>query len=346
VSVVVRAALLATLAPMVTVALSACTKGPPAPRIAADERRADFGKLWIGEERIHEFTCRNLGDAPLTFGEVRSSCGCLLADFTRADVAPGTSRQVQVKFAADKSMGRVEKELRVATNDARTPWLTFTLAADVAALYDFTPPVAQWKELVLGEPAAQRVEVAVVDGSEVHFGAPPTTNEPGFSAVLIAAPPADRKTLVEVRFDGRASVGTHLFHVVLPGDHPRVAQARIPVEATVRSRLDFPEGDRVDFGQVARTRGARVARRIRHRGATPLALDHPEAKVALSGSAAASGRVELRWTTETAGQSWSLELSIAPDAAAGPLIGRVDVTLPGTDEPVHSLTLGGRIVDR
>jgi len=323
-----------------TLALVACTKSAPAPRVVAEARRADLGKLWIGEERTHGFSVKNDGDAPLTFGEVRSSCGCLLADFDHADVKPGEAREIAVKFAADKSLGVVEKELRVATNDPATPWLAFTLAADVSALYVFTPPAAVWKELVLGEPATQQVQIAVADGAAVRFGAP-QLDEPGFTAALVATSTAE-PPVVEVRFDNRAKVGTHLFHVVVPGDHSRVAQARVPVEATVRARLDFPEGDRVDFGEVAATRGATVTRRVRVRvrGAAPLAVDHPEAKVV------AKTALDARWHVVEQGRAWTLELVIPPTLPAATLVGRVDVTLPGTDEPVHSLTLAGRIVAR
>jgi hypothetical protein len=321
-----------------------CSRRAPAPRIAAGERRADLGPLWVGEERTRDFECRNDGDAPLTFGEVRSSCGCLLAEVDRSDLAPGATRLVKVKFLADKSLDRVEKELRVATNDPATPWLVFTLAADVHPLYLFTPPAAVMKELVLGETATQTVAIAVADGSALRFDAP-TVREPGFTAEAVA-PPAGAAAAVAIRFDGKARVGTHLFHVLLPSDHPRVAQALIPVEATVRGRLDFPDGDRVDFGEVAATRGATVTRRVRGRGLSALALDHPEAKVVKGSAGPAALPVSARWRVEEAGRAWSLELSIAPGAPAQPLVGRVDVTLPGTDEPVHSLTLAGRIVAR
>jgi len=321
-----------------------CAKGPPAPRVAAGERRTDFGPLWIGEERVHEFPCRNDGDAPLAFGEVHATCGCLLAEVDRSDLAPGSTRAIKVKFSADKGLDRVEKQLRVATNDPATPWLVFTLAADVRPLYLFTPPAAIWKELVLGEAATQQVAVAIADGSAVRFLAP-KVEEPGFSAELTPPPPG-AAAAVAIRFDGKAKVGTHLFHVVLPGDHPRVAQALVPVEATILGRLDFPEGDRVDFGEVAAARGATVTRRVRGRGGSALALDHPAAKVVQSSSSSGAAPIELRWRADEAGRAWSLDLSIAPGAAAQTLVGRVDVTLPGTDEPVHSLTLAGRIVAR
>src|SRR6185295_5142490 len=130
--------------------LAACAKAPPAPRIEAAsdrERRVDLGALWLGEERTHAFALKNGGDAPLTLGEVRSTCGCLIADVSRKDVAVGETRTLPVTFRADKSLGHVEKELRVATNDPALPWFVVTLAADVAALYEFDPPVVEWKGL-------------------------------------------------------------------------------------------------------------------------------------------------------------------------------------------------------
>src|SRR5262249_10072977 len=172
---------------------------PPAPKVAAGERRADFGPLWVGEERVREFPCRNDGDAPLTFGEVRATCGCLLAEVDRSDLAPGATRLVKVKFSADKGLDRVEKELRVATNEPAPPGLVFTLAADVRPLYLFTPPAAIWKELVLGEAATQQVAIAIADGSAVRFLAP-RIDEPGFAADLITPPPPGAAAAVAIRF--------------------------------------------------------------------------------------------------------------------------------------------------
>jgi len=330
----------AAFAALAVALLAGCTRGPAGPRLADGRRRAELGKLWLGEERIEEFPCRNAGDAPLTLGEVRSTCGCLIAGFQPTEVAPGAELVLPVTFRADKTLGAVVKELRVATNDPARPWLVFELAADVAPLYTLAPPLVEMKELVLGDAARVRVKVAVADGSAVRFDEP-RVDEPGFSAAWLDA---GRREL-EVRFDGRARIGSHLFSIALPGDHPRVKQALVPVAATVGARLDFPDGDRVEFGDVGRTLGATRRLRVLRRGAAPLAAAHPEAAVVLTGSAAKAVAPELRWTIDEAGRAWTLEVALPAQARPVPLVGRIDVTLPGTDEPRHALTLAGRVVD-
>lgn len=321
--------------------------GPRGPKVDAAAQRADLGALWIGEERDHEFVVANRGDAPLVLGEVRSTCGCLLAEFSRDDVAPGTERRVPVRFRADKSLGHVEKELHLGTNDPAAPWLVFTLAADVAALYTFDPPAVVWRELVVGEPATQRVTIAVADGSAPHFRAPQSP-QTGFTATLVAPEATTTNggaaAIVELAFDGHAQVGSYLFHVVVPGDHPRVAEARVPVEAVVHGRLDLPDGELVDFGTVAAAAGSRVTKRVRLRGRAPLAAATPTATVHLGPSAAAA--IAATWSIDEPGRAWTLALSVAPGSSAGSLVGRVDLSLPGSDEPPRALTLAGRVVDR
>src|SRR5262249_6545334 len=173
-------------APPLLVALTPGCARPSGPRLADGARRAELGHLWLGEERIHEFPCRNEGDAPLALGEVRSTCGCLIAGFTPSEIAPGAERRLPVTFRADKALGAVVKELRVATNDPAHPWLVFELAADVAALYTFDPPLVSMKELVLGDAASATVTLSVADGSAVRFEAP-LVEEAGFGATWIDA---------------------------------------------------------------------------------------------------------------------------------------------------------------
>jgi hypothetical protein len=322
-------------------AAASCARGPSGPRLADGPRRAELGKLWLGEERVHEFACRNDGEAPLSLGEVRSTCGCLIAGFTPTDVAPGAELKLPVTFRADKALGSVVKELRVATNDPAHPWLVLELAADVAALYTFDPPLVAMNDLVLGDAASRTVAMTVTDGSPVRFDAP-VCDEPGFAAAWLD----DAHRQLEVRSDGRARLGTHLFSIALPGDHARVKSALVPVSATVLARLDFPDGDRVEFGDVERTRGATKTVRVHQRGRAPLAGVPPQAAAILTGSAAAAKVPALRWTVDEAGRAWTLEVALPPQEKALPLIGRIDVTLPDTDEPRHALTLAGRVVDR
>jgi hypothetical protein len=338
---VTRTAVLARIALIVGGLAAACARSGGGPRLADGPRRAELGKLWLGEERVHEFPCRNEGDAPLALGEVRSTCGCLIAGFTPSEVAPGTERRLPVTFRADKSLGPVVKELRVATNDPAHPWLALELAADVTALYSLDPPLVTFKEVVLGDPASARVTIGVADGSAVRFETP-VVEEPGFTAAWVD----DARRQLEVRCEGRGRVGGHLFSITLPGDHPRVKNALVPVSATLVARLEFPDGDRVDFGDVERTRGATRRVRVRQRGKTPLAADHPEAAVVLAGSAAGAAPAATRWSIDETGRAWTLEVALPAQARALPLVGRIDVTLPGTDEPPHALTLAGRVVDR
>lgn len=337
-----RAACVA-LAAFAALLLAGCARGPAGPRLADGRRRAELGKLWLGEERVEEFPCRNAGDAPLTLGEVRSTCGCLIAGFQPSEVAPGAEVRLPVTFRADKSLGAVVKELRVATNDPARPWLVFELAADVAPLYSFEPPLVEMKELVLGDAASVRVKIGVADGSAVHFEEP-RVDEPGFSAAWIDTGHRE----LEVRFDGRSRIGGHLFSVALPGDHPRVKQALVPVAATVGARLEFPDGDRIDFGDVERSRGATKRVRIRMRGhvGARSIQSSPDAAVVLTGSAASARPPTLRLIPEEEGtRTFALEITLPPQERATPLVGRIDVTLPGTDEPPHALTLAGRVVD-
>jgi hypothetical protein len=142
---------------------------------------------------------------------------------------------------------------------------------------------------VLGDPASARVTIGAADGSAVRFETP-VVEEAGFTAAWVD----DARRQLEVRCEGRGRVGGHLFSITLPGDHPRVKNALVPVSATLVARLEFPDGDRVD----RRRRHARATRRVASASATRRrAADHPGAVVT---PAAAAPRRRRRWSIDGA----------------------------------------------
>ncbi len=343
-----QVALLLAAAPLVTLRCGPPKPPPHAVAVASGDRR-DFGPLWIGEKRQETFTIENRGGRELLLDPVHSSCGCLVARLGKKQLAPGESTEMVAELHADKGPARLDKVISIGTNDPARPWLQFLLSADAKALYEFTPPLIDLPQLVLGEPQSLELPVRVVDGQAVQFGTPQVP-APGFAAQITADSPTTAR--VTVTFDGTGSSVRRLFHIAIPTDHPRVPQLSIPVQALVHGRLRAEPPDRLDFGVVPRTSGATRTVLLHHRGRTPLTLEPtvevqawPGRKQPGGGVAPADqpAAVTASISTIEPGRTWKLEATVAPGTTGGGLFGRLLVRLDLPDEPALTLSLAGRI---
>ncbi|MFT4154420.1 DUF1573 domain-containing protein [Parafilimonas sp.] len=79
----------------------------------------NFGAKKMGDVVNITFRCKNTGDKPLYLIDVRPSCGCTVADYTKEPVAPGREGRVDAQFDTKKShAGDVHKSIFVTTNTA------------------------------------------------------------------------------------------------------------------------------------------------------------------------------------------------------------------------------------
>src|SRR5579859_1602904 len=54
------------------------TSGPQ-PKAVIDQTEFDFGRMEVGEERQHEFTISNEGQAPLVLKKGKTTCQCTIS---------------------------------------------------------------------------------------------------------------------------------------------------------------------------------------------------------------------------------------------------------------------------
>jgi hypothetical protein len=81
----------------------------------------DFGSKRMGEMVNITFRCKNTGDKPLYLFNVRPSCGCTLADYTKEPIAPGKEGKIDAQFDTKKSHpGEVHKSISVTANNSNS----------------------------------------------------------------------------------------------------------------------------------------------------------------------------------------------------------------------------------
>lgn len=93
--------------------LSANTK--PKATIEWDEMSYDFGEIPFNEPIQVDFSFKNPGMVPLIISEVKTSCGCTVADFPKQPISSGAKGTITVTFDA-KSPGYFSKTVTVYSN--------------------------------------------------------------------------------------------------------------------------------------------------------------------------------------------------------------------------------------
>lgn len=94
-----------------------------------DKETHDFGTIPHNKPASFEFTFSNAGDAPIILSEVKPSCGCSVAEFTKTPVKPGDKGTISVTYNA-AAKGPFTKQFTVRSN-TKTPVKTLTIKGTV-----------------------------------------------------------------------------------------------------------------------------------------------------------------------------------------------------------------------
>jgi hypothetical protein len=87
----------------------------PKATIEWDEMSYDFGDIPFNEPIQVDFSFSNPGMVPLIISDVKTSCGCTVADFPKQPVGSGAKGTITVTFDA-KSPGYFSKTVTVYSN--------------------------------------------------------------------------------------------------------------------------------------------------------------------------------------------------------------------------------------
>ena len=96
-----------------------------------NEEKHDFGKIPKGTpvSTIFEFT--NVGTEPLILTEVRPTCGCTIADYTKTPVLKGAKGTIKITYNA-AAVSAFNKTI-VVTSNAKTPTKYLNIVGEVVA---------------------------------------------------------------------------------------------------------------------------------------------------------------------------------------------------------------------
>ncbi len=110
------------------------------PRLVLSQPSWHFGEVWHGEKPSLRLSLRNDGDAELVLSEVRSTCGCTVAQPDRMRIPPGESTTIPVVFDTSGKQGDVGSKVIIRSNDPARAEVEFDIKGHVKRTL-FTTPI-------------------------------------------------------------------------------------------------------------------------------------------------------------------------------------------------------------
>lgn len=106
-------------------------RGEAVPRAVLNDTTLDFGEVPAGEPLTARFPVENHGDRRLVLTQLDGSCDCIRGDRAEIVVGAGESSDIRVRLETEELSGRMQLDLRYATNDPVLPTIALRVLADV-----------------------------------------------------------------------------------------------------------------------------------------------------------------------------------------------------------------------
>jgi hypothetical protein len=123
--------LLIVLAVIIGFASIAKAQDDQKPEFKFNEEKHDFGKIPQGTPVTTIFEFTNIGQSPLILADVRPTCGCTIADYTKTPVKPGDKGLIKITYNA--AAAYPFNKTIVVTSNAKTPQKFLVIVGEVVA---------------------------------------------------------------------------------------------------------------------------------------------------------------------------------------------------------------------
>ncbi|MBS1501010.1 MAG: DUF1573 domain-containing protein [Bacteroidetes bacterium] len=99
------------------------------PEFKFNEEKHDFGKIPQGTPVTTIFEFTNIGQEPLILTEVRPTCGCTIADYTKTPVKNGDKGMIKITYNA--AVAAPFNKTIVVTSNSKTPTKYLNIVGEV-----------------------------------------------------------------------------------------------------------------------------------------------------------------------------------------------------------------------
>lgn len=96
-----------------------------------NEEKHDFGKIAQGTPVTTVFEFTNVGKEPLILTDVKPTCGCTIADYTKTPVLSGAKGSIKITYNA--AVASAFNKTIVVTSNAKTPTKYLNIVGEVVA---------------------------------------------------------------------------------------------------------------------------------------------------------------------------------------------------------------------
>ena len=104
--------------------------------LTAEQTTIYCGQVPFSQPVTAEFKLRNHATAPLTITDVRTSCGCVVVDYPRNEIAPGEQFSITATYDA-RLMGTFQKQIGVYSKQDKKPLMLNLQGRVVREVVDF-----------------------------------------------------------------------------------------------------------------------------------------------------------------------------------------------------------------
>ena len=307
-------------------------RAPFPPRIRFEAEAFDFGELDAGENVVHFFPFRNLGEQTLRIEEVRTGCGCTAALVTATEVPPAGHGEIQATFRSQGFQGTVRKPLTVVTNDPERPSVELVLTGRVRSEVWADPPFIHWGAV---SPSLPTRSVTL----RVHYGRPGGVEvleaRPGSRHVFLSQRSADEKGVtydVALARDLPPGRLTGTIRIRTTSESLPLLEVPFFAEILGRARLS-PQT--LSLGRVRPGATAKGALTLRRTGGQKLSVDRVKTTAA---------RLRAKVVGQRAGERYRIEVTYdARGRKRGPIAERITVFVGGKEGEILEVPVVGTI---
>jgi len=208
---------------------------PAQPKIACDEPTFNFGEKDQNVTVEHTFVLRNDGNATLQIGNVRTSCGCTVANVSNKTLEPGQTAEVTARLSLKGRQGQQRKAITVESNDPATPQLQLYLEGNATATVTVTPDKVYFGQLDENAAVTGVVSIVASGDTTIHI----TQVDAGSDAVTVTSETVEDGKNYRVLVSPRTPIpaGSISGVVRVLTDSAQYPQINIPITGIVLDQL-------------------------------------------------------------------------------------------------------------
>lgn len=209
-----------------------------APRIFSPAPVHDFGSQDNEGKVDHTFTIMNVGTGTLEISNVKSSCGCTVAELSKKSLAPGEETTVAASFNLAGKSGPQSKIISVSSNDPDVPVYKLELKGNAVAAIQVEPTFINYGNSVDDLLKQQTVKIKANKDDVTLNITSVEPSDPAFAAELKTITPGKEYEVV-VSNTTALSPGIQQGVITIHTDDPKRPTITVRYHASVVGDLDI-----------------------------------------------------------------------------------------------------------